>query len=168
MFALGQKVSSRLAHSLSNATLRASGFGPIVSFTFDDAPPTAATIGASILEDRGLRGTYYLNGGLLGGNSDIQPLLTASQAQELARRGHEIACHTFTHADVRALDWPSLSADLDRNAERLAEVCGARPTNFAYPYGRVCLSHKLRLPKRFATCRGVRPGINAPRSIWGS
>ena len=162
-----QKVSFQLARRLSTATLRASGFGPIVSFTFDDAPTTAATVGAPVLEDLGVRGTFYLNGGMLGGVNDIQPLMEAAHVRELARHGHEIGCHTFTHADVRAQDWSTLSADLDRNADRLAELSGVRPKNFAYPYGFICHGQKLRLQSRFATCRGIYPGINEGRIDLG-
>ena len=76
MFALKQKLSRRLARHLHTSTVAARAFGPIVSFTFDDAPPSAATNGAAILEEFGLRGTFYLSGGWLGGDSDVQPIMS--------------------------------------------------------------------------------------------
>ena len=39
---------------------------PMVSFSFDDAPQSAALAGARLLEERGLRGTYFISAGLAG------------------------------------------------------------------------------------------------------
>lgn len=160
MFALRQKLSCRLARHFPSSTVEAHDFGPIVSFTFDDAPVSAATLGAPILEDEGVRGTYYLSGGMLGGHSDIQPIMSAAQAHELSERGHEIACHSFDHLDVHRQSLDGLSADLEKNRRLLTEVAGTAPTNFAYPYGRVSYRTKQRLQSQFRTCRGIYPGIN--------
>ena len=150
-----------MARHLHNVTLRARNSDPIVSFTFDDAPISAATRGAPILEDFGVRGSFYLCGGLIGGRSDIQPILSAFQARDLAERGHEIGCHTYGHLEVGDQAWPALEDDLDRNRQCLTQLSGAQPRNFAYPYGRVSYAMKRRLQARFATCRSVDPGINA-------
>ena len=39
---------------------------PLISFTFDDFPLSAATAGADILERYGARGTFYASGSLCG------------------------------------------------------------------------------------------------------
>ena len=160
---LGEKLSYRLARHLPVATWRANPAGAIVSFTFDDAPASAASAGAPILEASGIRGTYYVCGGLLGGQGDLTPLLDRGQAEALARAGHELGCHTYAHTDVRSIDWPSLAASLRKNAETLSEIGGGRPRNFAYPFGGISFGKKLRLQSRFETCRGIYPGINAGR-----
>ncbi len=158
---LKRKLSHRLARHLPTGPLMLRGDGPIVSFTFDDAPPSAAEAGAALLEKRGLRGTFYLCGGLLGGASDIQPLMSRAEAASLAARGHEIACHTYSHRDVRELDGAALQRELVANAEALAGLTGgAPPRNFAYPFGRISFGAKLRLSARFDSCRGGVPGLN--------
>jgi peptidoglycan/xylan/chitin deacetylase (PgdA/CDA1 family) len=157
---LGEKISFRLAMHLPVATWRANRAGAIVSFTFDDAPASAASEGAPILESFGIRGTYYLCGGRLGGPGDLTQLLDRGQAEALARAGHEIGCHTFGHTDVRYIDWPSLTSSLRKNAETLSEISGAVPRNFAYPFGGISFGKKLRLRSCFDTCRGIYPGIN--------
>ena len=63
--ALRARVSNRLAWHLGIAPLQLSGTGPMVSFTFDDVPKSAATIGAPLLEQYDARGTFYVAGGLL-------------------------------------------------------------------------------------------------------
>lgn len=160
---LGEKLSYRLARHLPVATWRANPAGAIVSFTFDDVPASAASAGAPILEASGIRGTYYVCGGLLGGQGDLTPLLDRGQAEALARAGHELGCHTYAHTDVRSIDWPSLEAGLRKNAETLSEIGGGRPRNFAYPFGGISFGKKLRLQSRFETCRGIYPGINVGR-----
>jgi hypothetical protein len=49
---------------------------PLVSFSFDDAPASAATTGARILESHGARGAYFLSAGLAGQDSPMGPMLT--------------------------------------------------------------------------------------------
>jgi peptidoglycan/xylan/chitin deacetylase (PgdA/CDA1 family) len=164
---LGEKLSYRLARHLPVTTWRANPRGPIVSFSFDDAPSSAASAGAPILEAFGIRGTFYLCGGLLGGQGDLTPLLDRGQAQALARAGHEIGCHTYSHIDVRSIDWPSLEIDLRKNAQTLSEISGAAPRNFAYPFGWISFGKKLRLQSCFETCRGIYPGINVGRIDTG-
>ena len=160
---LGLKLSYRLARHLPVATWRAKPAGAMVSFTFDDAPVSAASEGAPILEALDIRATYYLCGGLLGGAGDLTPVLDRGQAKALAQSGHEIGCHTYAHTDVRYIDWPSLVSSLRKNAETIAEISGAVPRNFAYPFGGISFGKKMRLQSRFETCRGIYPGINVGR-----
>ena len=72
---------------------------PMLSFSFDDAPLTAATTGARLLEARGLRGTYYVSAGLSGQDAPMGVCAGADDYRRLAEAGHEIACHTFSHLD---------------------------------------------------------------------
>jgi peptidoglycan/xylan/chitin deacetylase (PgdA/CDA1 family) len=168
MFDLRRKMSFRLAKYIGATTLSVRGHRPIVSFTFDDAPVSAALCGAPILEEQGVRGTFYLNGGLLGGAGDIGPILDRSQAASLAQMGHEIGCHTYAHSDVRFRQWDELENGLDENARVLAELTGGTaPRNFAYPFGGVSFGKKLRLASRFDTCRGIYAGINSNRIDTG-
>ena len=167
MFALKQKLSRRLARHLHTSTVAARAFGPIVSFTFDDAPVSAAAQGAPILEDEGVRGTFYLSGAMIGGRSDIQPIVSADQVRELAQKRHEIACHTYGHLELCRQDLRCLAADLEQNRQTLSAISGAPPTNFAYPYGRPSFSTKRLLQSQFTTCRGIYPGINSDRIDLG-
>ena len=68
---------------------------PLVSFTFDDVPASAYTNGAAILEDHGLRGTFYIASGTLGETDTDWRVIDRDQVRALHDRGHEIGCHTF-------------------------------------------------------------------------
>ena len=60
------KVSHRLAMHVQVDHVRLHNATPMVTFTFDDLPKSAATTGASLLEAHDARGTFYVSGGLVG------------------------------------------------------------------------------------------------------
>ncbi len=57
---IGGALARRLAPFLFRQTVRMRNARPLVSFTFDDAPRSAGTTGAGILEASGACGTYYV------------------------------------------------------------------------------------------------------------
>ena len=86
----------RFAGRLTNRLLRAAPWQlievptrePIVSFTFDDVPDSALRVGAAILEACGVRGTFYISGGLEGQVEPDRTLIDAAGCRELVARGH--------------------------------------------------------------------------------
>jgi peptidoglycan/xylan/chitin deacetylase (PgdA/CDA1 family) len=135
---------------------------PIVSFTFDDVPASAATNGAAILESQGVRGTFYIAAGTLGHADAHWRVIGSEQVSALHANGHEIGCHTFSHVAVEELTAAALEQECRRNRDRLGELCpGIELSNFCYPFGRASLPRKLELQQRFDSCRGIYEGINA-------
>ena len=132
---------------------------PMVSFTFDDVPLSAATAGAAVLEARGVRGVFYVCAGLAGGPGPMGEMAPHDRIRALAERGHEVACHTFSHPDLGVLDARSLDAELSRNLRALKGWGLPAPTTFAYPYGEVSPAAKQRVAGRFALARSVRKGV---------
>lgn len=134
---------------------------PIVSFTFDDVPDSALTNGARILEDHGVRGTFYISGSLASKTEPDRKLISPEGCRELAERGHEIGCHTFAHRRVRDLFGKSLAGDLDRNAKYLADAGNSQPAqNFAFPYNAAWPLARRELGRRYRTCRGAGQSVN--------
>lgn len=137
----------------------------LLSVSFDDAPVTAATHGAKVLEQRGLRATYYIATGLLGGNSVSGPILDAAQVRALAAAGHEIALHSHAHSDLTRLPPGQALADIYRNLDALTTITGAEPSpHFAYPYGTTSVRLKKMLRGVVLTARGVNAGLAAPQT----
>jgi peptidoglycan/xylan/chitin deacetylase (PgdA/CDA1 family) len=135
---------------------------PLVSFTFDDVPDSAYLNGATVLEEAGTRGTFYVAAGICGSADTHWRVITRHQVTALHARGHEIGCHTFSHVAVDRLDAAGMAEECRRNGAALRELCdGIEITNFCYPFGRLSLARKLQLQKRFDTCRGIYEGINA-------
>ncbi|HEY6255727.1 MAG TPA: polysaccharide deacetylase family protein [Xanthobacteraceae bacterium] len=135
---------------------------PLVSFTFDDVPDSAYRNGAAILDERGVRGTFYVAAGTCGSPDTYWRVIEPAQVRALNERGHEIGCHTFSHVGVDRLDAGAMEEECRQNAAALQALCGdIAITNFCYPFGRTSLARKLQLQQRFDTCRGIYEGINA-------
>ncbi|MGB7099382.1 MAG: polysaccharide deacetylase family protein [Xanthobacteraceae bacterium] len=150
-----------MARNVATKTLVMRNNRPLVTFTFDDAPVSACTTGAALLGQYRARGTFYISGGGCGLTSPGGLLATTEQLKELYTAGHEIGCHTFSHAAVAAVGRNMLVAELERNRTFLREIhhdlvlC-----NFAYPYGDLSFRAKRSLETHFDSCRSLRPGVN--------
>lgn len=131
---------------------------PMLTISFDDAPHSAATMGAAILEARGLRGTYFVATGLAEQDSRFGAYASNADTMRLLAAGHEIACHTYSHLDCGKADTPTILADVDRNAAAL-QALGVTPTTFAYPYGDVSPWAKAVIGGRFGLLRALHHGV---------
>src|SRR5579864_3929832 len=98
--------------------------GGAVSFTFDDFPKTALETGGASLEKYGVRGTYYVAFGMSGSDHNQGPIADLAQIRETDQRGHELACHTFSHLDCSRASATAIIDDLRRNADGFAELLG--------------------------------------------
>jgi peptidoglycan/xylan/chitin deacetylase (PgdA/CDA1 family) len=132
---------------------------PMVSFSFDDAPATAAQAGAALLEAGRLRGTYFVCAGTMGEEGPMGVNSTADQLQTLAAAGHEIACHTHSHLDCGKARAAAIAADVERNTEALEALGLTPPRTFAYPYGEVSVPAKRVLDDRFGLLRALHHGV---------
>ena len=72
---------------------------PLITFAFHDPPKSATDAGAAILEERGLRGTYYVAAGLAGQDSPFGLYADGGDTRRLVAAGHVVAWHTYSHVD---------------------------------------------------------------------
>ncbi len=135
-----------------------------ISFTFDDVFASAIDEGGAQLEARGLRGTYYVAGALMGRSNRGMPFFTRPQLEQLARQGHEIGCHTFNHVDIAGLDGAALVRQWDLNQAFVREHTGVETmASFSYPFGSHMLLANRLAAQRFQSTRDVRDGVNKGR-----
>lgn len=154
---LAGKLRRRLSRLTCRRPARLDLTRPVVTFSFDDIPASAAHEGAAVLEARGVRGVFYVCAGLYGRDGHMGRFADAAEIRRLAERGHEIGGHTFDHIDCRRAAPAALAADLDANDRALAAF-GPAP-HFAFPYGEVSPRAKALLSRRYATLRGVHKGL---------
>jgi peptidoglycan/xylan/chitin deacetylase (PgdA/CDA1 family) len=134
---------------------------PIASFTFDDFPLSAWEVGGPILARFGAKATYYAAGVYCGATDGGVRYYDEAALRAAHAAGHEIGCHSFSHEHSPMVGSALLADDLDRNAIFLREVLGTvEPLNFAYPYGEVSPRTKRLAGERFASSRGIHPGVN--------
>jgi len=159
---LKARVSNRLSRYFCMAPFKLRNKHPIVSFTFDDFPESAASAGVPILDQYDAKATFYVAGGQVDKWSDHWQGVGADAIVELHRRGHEIGCHTFSHARATDLDATRLAAEIEENRRYLLGLDPSmRIENFAYPYGLGSVWRKTQLAKTFRSSRGIIPGINS-------
>jgi peptidoglycan/xylan/chitin deacetylase (PgdA/CDA1 family) len=100
----------------------------VVTLTFDDG--TADQLNAAqILNDSGLKGTFFIPSGAVG----TPNYLTLANLQGLAAAGHEIAGHTVTHPDLTTLTSDQATRQICNDRVNLTNW-GFRVTNIAYPF----------------------------------
>jgi peptidoglycan/xylan/chitin deacetylase (PgdA/CDA1 family) len=154
-------VARKIGWFMRTRPARVSWAGGVASFTFDDFPKTALTVGGAILEKRGLRGTYYTALKLAGTENRLGPMFEPADVQAAHRSGHEIACHTHSHLDCRTAPTAAIESEIGENSRAIATLLDNHaPTSFAYPYGAVSIAAKRALATRFSTCRGTGEGVN--------
>jgi peptidoglycan/xylan/chitin deacetylase (PgdA/CDA1 family) len=155
------RVDNRLARHFCASRFKLPVGKPMVSFTFDDIPDSAANVGAPMLEEYGGRGTFYIAGSLVDRWSGHWMGTGADAIVDLHRRGHEIACHTFSHRRATELDAAAMAAEIETNRSYLHSLDPSiELENFAYPYGLGSLSRKIQLGNVFRSSRGIVPGVN--------
>jgi peptidoglycan/xylan/chitin deacetylase (PgdA/CDA1 family) len=156
------RLSHRMAMHFGVEPFRLRNATPMVSFTFDDVPKSAATLGAAILEQHGALGTFYVIGSQVGASSPQWDMIDGDDIVALHRGGHEIACHTFSHKRACDLDAEALSAEIARNQQYLRSLdASIRIENFAYPFGYGSFVRKRQLKTVFKSCRSIVPGVNS-------
>ena len=137
------------------------GAPAVISFTFDDAPRTAATEGARIVESLGAGATFYIATSLCG---EISPeygaMLDHSEIRDLATSGHHIAAHSHSHTHLRRGGEAAFRDDCARNKSILEDLSGGAVDDFAYPFGEYTFAAKAVLADLFTTQRSIDPGVN--------
>lgn len=109
-----------------------------ISLTFDDARLSQADVGLSVLENCGVKATFYVS------FEQLEKRLAVWE--KVPSQGHEIGNHTLTHPCTgnfnfsrhKALEEYSLDRmedELLRANETCHELLGVTPKTFAYPCG---------------------------------
>lgn len=139
---------------------------PMASFSFDDFPRTAWTVGGPILERHKVKATYYAVGGFAGRTVEDVEQYDEADLRAVHAAGHEIGCHTYSHERGPGVSSDDLKRDVARNAAYLSSVLGDgyRPQTFAYPYGEVSPRTKALFARTFPLSRGIRAGVNGSLS----
>ncbi len=139
---------------------------PEIALTFDDGPdPIHTPPILDLLESRGHRATFFV----IGNRAARQPALLA----DMARRGHELANHSYAHAYTTPFLSPArLARELVQTNAILEAASGQRPRWFRPPVGllspRVAAAAKLAqlsLVAWTATARDGTARTNATNAV---
>jgi peptidoglycan/xylan/chitin deacetylase (PgdA/CDA1 family) len=149
------KYRRTLAERFCRRTVLIEASVPIISFTFDDAPLTAFTMGGDILKSHDARATFYVSLGLLGTQTEEGAIACPKDLVRAVEEGHELGCHTYDHWDTWQTNTNKFIQSVGRNKEALSRIIpGADFKTFAYPISEPRPIIKSRLEKYFVCCRG--------------
>ena len=100
----------------------------LVALTFDDGPHRDFTPQvAEALNQRGAKGTFFMVGSWVGQKEEL--------VRQLVADGHQIANHSWEHANFSEMSEADIRADVERSRVRLAEVIGQPDFLVRTPYG---------------------------------
>lgn len=137
-----------------------------VSLSFDDARPSQVDVGVPLLDEYGIRATFYVS------PSRVPERLDAWKAAVAA--GHEIGNHSMRHACTGNFLWSrqkaledytltQMAKELDQANVEIQRLLGVRAMTFAYPCGQKFVGRGKRvrsyvplIAERFTAGRGWR------------
>ena len=107
-----------------------------ISYTFNDGLAEHYTLAAPQLEQRGFRGTFFINGSKV--NKDERHIkdttrVTWPQLKEMAEKGHEISNHGWAHRNFAKFPFEVLKEDILKNDSAIYAHVGVMPRTYAYP-----------------------------------
>lgn len=99
--------------------------------SWDDGHPLDHRI-AALLQERGLRGTFYVP----ISNSEGRPVMRAAEIRKLAQDGFEIGSHTHDHVYLTRITGAQRQVQIQTGKDALEQILGQSVTGFCYPGGK--------------------------------
>jgi peptidoglycan/xylan/chitin deacetylase (PgdA/CDA1 family) len=111
----------------------------LICCTFDDGRLNNYTTALPILQEFGLKATFFIISGLIGKyiseSSGKTPMMSAQQLHELVSLGHEIGSHTVTHPVLTQIPLEDAREEISRSKLSLEDMISSPIVSFAYPKG---------------------------------
>lgn len=105
-----------------------------VSYTFDDGMIEHYTLLFPELKQRGIKGTFAINGAFIGGKWKKSKAASWAQLREMAADGQELSNHAWKHRKLTKLSYEEMRMEVQRNDTLIYDSAGVFPRTFIYPY----------------------------------
>jgi len=115
------------------------GVRKAVTASYDDGSVHDRRL-VSIFNEAGLKGTFHLNSGLLGGKDVL-----AEEEIATLFSGHEVAVHSMTHPHLTSLSPIQLSYEILADRRNLESLAGYPVRGMSYPFGTKSAALSARL-----------------------
>lgn len=121
----------RMREHLDLLLRRNAASGPAAAVTFDDGLTSHRHPAAGVLEEAGLRGTFFITPARVG----TQRFMDVRDLRELADHGHEVESHGWSHTLLPCCRPAELRMELERSKETLEDWLGREVDAIAVPGG---------------------------------
>jgi peptidoglycan/xylan/chitin deacetylase (PgdA/CDA1 family) len=139
MFYLKDKFRFILLRDLQVELSRNNSEENLICCTFDDGRLNNYITALPILQEFGLKATFFIISGLVGKYisepSGKTRMMSAPQLHELVSLGHEIGSHTVTHPVLTQIPLKDARYEISRSKLSLEDMIGSPVVSFAYPKG---------------------------------
>ncbi|MFB4312762.1 polysaccharide deacetylase family protein [Actinomadura sp. 21ATH] len=115
-----------------------------LALTFDDGPGEYTGQVLDDLRGHGVRATFYMLGQNVGAHRGL--------VRRMALEGHEVANHSWSHADMTGLSSGAVRSEVKRTQDAIKQASGVAPTSFRPPYG--------------STDARVGKAVGMPQILW--
>ena len=115
-----------------------------ISYTFDDGLRDHYTVAAPMLNEVGLKGTFFVIPGKVSATVEDAErrkndkrawgTITWTELKEMAAQGHEIASHTWSHPNLTKLSLAEVDAEFTKAREAIISNIGRPPLTLAFPF----------------------------------
>ncbi|TQC46523.1 polysaccharide deacetylase [Rhodococcus sp. WS4] len=133
----------------------------VVALTFDDGPTSRTPEVLRLLNEAGIRATFYLNGTELRANPE--------HGRRIADAGHELGNHTDTHRRMVFVSADTVRDEIERTDEAIRATGYTGPITVRPPYGKKLLGlpHYLAEHDRTTVMWDVEPDSAATADTAG-
>ena len=158
---LGRRISRKFIPHFAQRNLQFELSKPIVSISFDDFPKSVMDKALPLLDKYGWKATFYVAAGLENITNHLGLHYSRIDLTRLRDEGHEIGCHTYHHLNIAELSERRSAEQIQSNEKAMKSLGHHIPVHtFAYPFGETSIVRKKQLANRFASMRGIMPGIH--------
>lgn len=135
-----QIAKSRTYQAFGELTSRVATEQRFIALTFDDGPtPEGVSRLLPVLEDRGVKATFFVTGAEVERHPEAAAALVAA--------GHELGNHSYSHPRMVLLSQSSIASEVERTDELIREAGQLGDIHFRPPYGMKALSLPYFLKK---------------------
>ncbi|CAM0142844.1 hypothetical protein VKS41_002590 [Umbelopsis sp. WA50703] len=103
------------------------------ALTFDDGPYKYTEALVDLLNEKNIKATFFVNG------NNFWNIDSDTEAQNAIKKayksGHQIASHTWSHADLDSLPESEIQTEMTKLEDALMRVIGVKPSFMRPPYG---------------------------------
>ncbi|KAH0610047.1 uncharacterized protein H6S33_012593 [Morchella sextelata] len=120
----------------------------VVGLTFDDGPYLYTNDLLDLLASYGVKATFFITGNNNGKGSIDTTAAWTSVIQRMITDGHQVASHTWSHANLSSYSAADQETEMIKNEMALRNIIGKIPTYMRPPYSEcndVCKSTMTKL-----------------------